>query len=41
MRHSKEVREQVLVDEGPFEEVEDNLEVKELTVGGRRYIVCR
>jgi hypothetical protein len=41
MRSSKEVREQVLVDEGPFEKAEANLEVKEMKVGGRRYVVCR
>jgi len=29
------------VNSGPFERVEDNLEVKEVLVQGRRYVVCR
>jgi hypothetical protein len=41
MRGSKEVREQVVGDGGPYEEVAENLQVKQVRVGERRYIVCR
>ena len=50
MRRVKEVREKVLADEGPFEEVygpkrtskdPSPLAVKQVWVGSRRYIVCR
>jgi hypothetical protein len=41
MRRQKEVNEVVLGRAGRFREVEDNLEVKEVHVGDRRYVVCR
>jgi hypothetical protein len=41
MRRQKEVNEAVLGRAGRFREVEDNLEVKEVHVGDRRYVVCR
>jgi transposase len=41
MRRHKEVSEQVLSRAGRYHPVEDNLEVKEVRVQGRRYIVCR
>ena len=41
MRKDLEVRDEVLARAGRFEEVADNLEVKEVRVGRRRYIVCR
>lgn len=40
MRRQKEVREAVLGRAGRYQEVEDNLRVKEVWVEGRRYIVC-
>jgi len=40
MRRQKEVREVVLGRAGRYQEVEDNLRVKEVWVEGRRYIVC-
>lgn len=40
MRRQKEVREAVLSRAGRYQEVEDNLRVKEVWVEGRRYIVC-
>jgi hypothetical protein len=40
MRRQKEVREEVLARAGPFEQVDDNLEVLEARVGKRRYVVC-
>jgi len=40
MRKQKEVREAVLSRAGRYQEVEDNLRVKEVWVAGRRYIVC-
>lgn len=40
MRKQKEVREAVLGRAGRYQEVEDNLRVKEVWVEGRRYIVC-
>jgi hypothetical protein len=41
MRRQKEVNEVVLARAGRFREVEDNLEVKEVHVADRRYVVCR
>jgi hypothetical protein len=41
MRRQKEVSEAVLPRAGRYKGVADNLEVKEVVVGGRRYIVCR
>jgi len=41
MRSVKEVREKVLGRAGRFKVVSDNLEVKEVLVEDRRYIVCR
>jgi hypothetical protein len=41
MRNQKEVNEEVLARAGRFHKVEDNLEVKEVFVSGRRYVVCR
>jgi hypothetical protein len=41
MRHDNEVKEEVLSRAGRYERVEENLEVKEVRVGERRYIVCR
>lgn len=41
MRQQKEVREQVLAQQGPLEPVAPNLHVKEVLVDDRRYVVCR
>jgi hypothetical protein len=41
MRRQKEVGEEVLARGGRYQTVADNLEVKEVQVGGRRYVVCR
>jgi hypothetical protein len=41
MRQNKEVAEHVLQDAAPFEPVASNLQVKDVRVGGRRYVVCR
>lgn len=41
MRRQKEVSDAVLARAGRFHPVADNLEVKEVVVGGRRYVVCR
>lgn len=41
MRRHKEVSEQVLSRPGRYHPVQDNLEVKEVWVEGRRYVVCR
>jgi hypothetical protein len=41
MRSQKEVSEEVLSRAGRYRKVADNLEVKEVTIQGRRYIVCR
>jgi len=41
MRRQKEVNEAVLARAGRYHTVEDNLEVKEVRVGERRYVVCR
>jgi hypothetical protein len=40
MRRQQEVREAVLGRAGRYQEVADNLQVKEVWVDGRRYIVC-
>jgi hypothetical protein len=41
MRRQKEVSEEVLARAGRYREVAENLEVKEVLVEGRRYVVCR
>ncbi len=41
MREQKEVREEVLARVGRYQVVAGNLEVKEVSVGGKRYLVCR
>jgi hypothetical protein len=41
MRRQKEVTEEVLSRAGRYRKVDDNLEVKEVIVDGRRYIVCK
>jgi hypothetical protein len=41
MRRQREVGEQVLARAGCYETVADNLDVKEVRVSGRRYVVCR
>ncbi len=41
LRRQKEVREEVLSRGGRYQQVADNLEVKEVRVGERRYVVCR
>jgi len=41
MRGSKEVREEVLTRGGRYQTVADNLQVKQVVVGERRYIVCK
>ena len=41
MRKQKEVSEEVLARAGRYQKVAANLEVKEVNVGGRRYLVCR
>lgn len=41
MRRQREVSEEVLARAGRYETVADNLEVKEVRVGRRRYVVCR
>lgn len=41
LRRSKEVREEVLSRGGRYQKVADNLEVKEVLVKDRRYVVCR
>ena len=41
MRRQKEVSDAVLARAGRFHTVADNLEVKEVVVEGRRYVVCR
>jgi hypothetical protein len=41
MRRQKEVSETVLARAGRYQTVADNLEVKEVMVEGKRYIVCR
>jgi transposase len=41
MHRQKEVNEVVLARAGHYQQVDLNLEVKEVQVGGRRYVVCR
>jgi hypothetical protein len=41
MRKQKEVSAEVLARAGRYQKVADNLEVKEVLVGQRRYVVCR
>lgn len=41
MRQQKEVQEQVLSRAGRYRKVADNLDVKEVVVDGRRYVICR
>jgi hypothetical protein len=41
MRRQKEVNEEVLARAGRYQPVAANLEVKEVRMGGRRYVVCR
>jgi hypothetical protein len=41
MRRQKEVTDEVLSRAGRYEKVNDKLEVKEVLVGQRRYVVCR
>jgi len=41
MRHSQEVQEEVLSRAGRYEHVDESLEVKEVLVEKRRYVVCR
>ena len=41
LRQSREVGAEVLARAGRYHEVADNLEVKEVRVGERRYIICR
>ena len=41
MRQQKEVSEVVLARAGRYQRVAENLEVKEVVVEGRRYVVCR
>ena len=40
MRNQKEVRDQVLWHAGPLQKVEDNLEVQQVSIDGRRYVIC-
>jgi len=41
MRRQKEVNQEVLARAGRYQPVADNLEVKEVRVGARRYVICR
>jgi hypothetical protein len=41
MRRQREVSQEVLARAGRYETITDNLEVKEVHVGDRRYVVCR
>jgi len=41
LRQQKEVREDVLLQQGPLEAVSDNLAVRDVFVGDRRYVLCR
>jgi hypothetical protein len=41
LRREREVRDEVVGDGGRFERLEGGLEVKEVVVGRRRYVVCR
>lgn len=40
MRSQKEVRDEVLSHAGPMQKVADNLEVQQVTIDGRRYVIC-
>ncbi|MCK4224907.1 MAG: hypothetical protein KAX39_06985, partial [candidate division Zixibacteria bacterium] len=40
LRNVKEVRDEVLSKGGRYREVEDNLRIKEVFLGGKRYIIC-
>ena len=40
MRNQKEVRDQVLSHAGPWQQVADNLEVQQVSIEGRRYVLC-
>jgi len=40
MRNHKEVRDQVLSHAGPLHKVADNLEVQQVSIDGRRYVIC-
>lgn len=40
MRNQKEVRDQVLSHAGPLQQVADNLEVQQVSIDGRRYVIC-
>jgi len=40
LRQLKEVRDQVLTVRGPYHQVTDNLSVKEVRLGGKRYLIC-
>jgi len=41
IRRQKEVNQEVLARAGRYQPVADNLEVKEVRVGARRYVICR
>ena len=41
LRREREVRDEVLGDGGQFERADKGLEVKQVVVAGRRYVVCR
>jgi len=41
LRHDREVRDEVLSRAGRYQAIADHLEVKEVEVEGRRYVVCR
>jgi len=41
LRTREHAIQEVLASEGPYEPVAENLEVRELTVQGRRYVICR
>lgn len=40
MRRSKEVKEEVIARAGRYQEVEENLKVKNVVVEGKRYVIC-
>jgi hypothetical protein len=40
LRRDKVIRAEVLTDTGPYQDVNENLKVKEVKVTGKRYIVC-
>jgi len=41
LRHDREIRDQVLCRAGRYQSVADNLEVKQVEIDNRRYVVCR